>query len=137
MSAFGRKRPFQRETLGSLLQHPQPDRENAVWRKSAAKRLESADCTLERRRLAWESARKSLNLRLILRRREKRRQSSRLYGGRRVIRTRGAPKGTTDFESAPFDHSGISPRSERSANFIRRGRSSPARPCIRAAQPAR
>lgn len=27
----------------------------------------------------------------------------------RRIRTPGTPKGTTDFESAPFDHSGSSP----------------------------
>src|SRR6267378_3311649 len=65
-------------------------------------------------------ARKRLNLRLIRRRRENRRRSSGLYGGERGIRTPGAPKGTTDFESAPFDHSGISPRSERTANLIRR-----------------
>jgi hypothetical protein len=48
--------------------------------------------------------------------------SAAVYGGERGIRTPGAPKGTTDFESAPFDHSGISPRSERTANFIRRAR---------------
>ena len=31
-------------------------------------------------------------------------------GGERGIRTPGTASGTTDFESAPFDHSGISPR---------------------------
>ena len=30
-------------------------------------------------------------------------------GGERGIRTPGTPKGTTDFESAPIDHSGSSP----------------------------
>ena len=42
---------------------------------------------------------KRLNRRIILRRRENRRRSCRLYGGERGIRTPGAPKGTTDFES--------------------------------------
>ncbi len=32
-----------------------------------------------------------------------------LFGGERGIRTLGIPKDSTDFESAPFDHSGISP----------------------------
>ncbi len=32
------------------------------------------------------------------------------YGGERGIRTLGTSKGTTDFESAPFDHSGTSPK---------------------------
>ncbi len=32
-----------------------------------------------------------------------------INGGEGGIRTHGAPKGTTDFESAPFDHSGTSP----------------------------
>src|SRR5438093_3064563 len=131
------KAATQRETLRSFPQHLQPDRENATWRKCVEKRLGSADCALETGRLAWESARKRLNRWLILRRREKRRQSSGLYGGERGIRTPGAPKGTTDFESAPFDHSGISPRSERTANFIRRARSSPARSCTRARRQAR
>ena len=31
-------------------------------------------------------------------------------GGERGIRTLGTSKGTTDFESAPFDHSGTSPK---------------------------
>ena len=31
-------------------------------------------------------------------------------GGEAGIRTLGPPKGSTDFESAPFDHSGTSPR---------------------------
>ena len=31
------------------------------------------------------------------------------YGGEGGIRTLGTSKGTTDFESAPFDHSGTSP----------------------------
>ena len=34
----------------------------------------------------------------------------RSYGGEGGIRTPGSPKGTTDFESAPFGHSGTSPR---------------------------
>ena len=38
--------------LRSLPQHPQPDRENAVWRKFIEKRQGSADCALERGRLA-------------------------------------------------------------------------------------
>ena len=33
----------------------------------------------------------------------------RLYGGETGIRTLGARKGTTVFETAPIDHSGISP----------------------------
>ncbi len=37
-----------------------------------------------------------------------------LIGGERGIRTLGTSKGTTDFESAPFDHSGISPIINRS-----------------------
>ena len=32
------------------------------------------------------------------------------FGGEAGIRTLGPPKGSTDFESAPFDHSGTSPR---------------------------
>jgi hypothetical protein len=31
------------------------------------------------------------------------------FGGERGIRTPGPASKTTDFESAPFDHSGISP----------------------------
>ena len=33
----------------------------------------------------------------------------RTIGGERGIRTLGTSKGTTVFETAPFDHSGISP----------------------------
>lgn len=32
-----------------------------------------------------------------------------VISGERGIRTPGTPKGTTDFESAPIDHSGSSP----------------------------
>jgi hypothetical protein len=32
-----------------------------------------------------------------------------LFGGERGIRTLGTPKGSTVFETAPIDHSGISP----------------------------
>ena len=37
----------------------------------------------------------------------------RSFGGERGIRTPGTPKGTTDFESAPFNRSGISPRTHK------------------------
>ena len=43
------------------------------------------------------------------------------YGGERGIRTPGTLTGTTDFESAAFDHSAISPRPTRNADFIRPG----------------
>lgn len=36
-----------------------------------------------------------------------------MYGGEIGIRTLGAIADTTDFESVPFDHSGISPKSAR------------------------
>jgi predicted secreted protein len=50
MSASWPRAAIQSEELRSLLQHPQPDRGNAVWRKRAEKRLQSADCALERER---------------------------------------------------------------------------------------
>src|SRR5574341_182213 len=102
MTAFGRKRTFKVRHLRSL-QHPQPDRENAARRKFARKYLQSAAYPLERQAQAPRMTRKRLNLRVILRRREKRRQSSGLYGGERGIRTPGTASRTTDFESAPFD----------------------------------
>jgi hypothetical protein len=42
-------------------------------------------------------------------------------GGERGIRTPGTLTGTTDFESAAFDHSAISPRPTGKADFIRPG----------------
>ncbi len=35
--------------------------------------------------------------------------SAQAFGGERGIRTLGTPKGSTVFETAPIDHSGISP----------------------------
>src|SRR4051812_39545697 len=56
-------------------------------------------------------------------------RAQRKFGGERGIRTPGTDNRTTDFESAALDHSAISPRPERTANFIRCVRSSLARPC--------
>ena len=39
-------------------------------------------------------------------------------GGEGGIRTHGTPKRTTDFESAPFDHSGTSPHGRRMLAFL-------------------
>ncbi len=40
------------------------------------------------------------------------------FGGERGIRTLGTPKGSTVFETAPIDHSGISPEYNNFANQI-------------------
>jgi hypothetical protein len=41
------------------------------------------------------------------------------FGGETGIRTLGTREGSTVFETAPFDHSGISPRGSRWAAFNR------------------
>ena len=41
-----------------------------------------------------------------------------MLGGEGGIRTHGTPKRTTDFESAPFDHSGTSPHGRRMLAFL-------------------
>jgi hypothetical protein len=43
---------------------------------------------------------------------------SEVFCGKRGIRTPGTPEGTNDFESFPFDHSGIFPYNTKTEDFM-------------------
>ncbi len=88
----------------------QPDRNIPDRRKSRPNGATDGPSLPENHRSHAKSARIRLIRRIILCCPENQRQSSRLYGGEGGIRTPGTLAGTTDFESAAFDHSATSPR---------------------------